>query len=34
VVQAIVLFLGGVFVLINWAVDVTYSLLDPRIQHG
>ena len=34
VVQAIVLFLGGVFVLINWVVDVTYSLLDPRIQHG
>jgi ABC-type dipeptide/oligopeptide/nickel transport system permease component len=34
VVQAIVLLLGAVFVLINWAVDVTYSLLDPRIQHG
>jgi ABC-type dipeptide/oligopeptide/nickel transport system permease component len=34
VVQAIVLLLGGAFVLINWAVDVTYSLLDPRIQHG
>jgi peptide/nickel transport system permease protein len=34
VVQAIVLLLGSVFVLINWAVDMTYSLLDPRVQHG
>jgi peptide/nickel transport system permease protein len=33
VVQTITLFLGGAFVLINWAVDVTYSLLDPRIHY-
>ena len=34
VVQGIVLLLGGGFVLINWAVDVSYGLLDPRIQHA
>ena len=34
VVQAIVLLLGLAFVLINWAVDVSYGLLDPRIHHG
>jgi ABC-type dipeptide/oligopeptide/nickel transport system permease component len=34
VVQCIVLLLGGGFVLINWAVDVSYSFLDPRIQHA
>ncbi len=34
VVQTIVLLLGTAFVFINWAVDVTYSLLDPRIHHG
>ena len=34
VVQAIVLLLGAAFVFINWAVDVTYGLLDPRIHHG
>lgn len=34
VVQAIVLLLGAGFVLINWAVDVSYSFLDPRIHHG
>jgi ABC-type dipeptide/oligopeptide/nickel transport system permease component len=34
VVQAIVLFLGAAFVLINWAVDVSYGLLDPRVQQG
>jgi peptide/nickel transport system permease protein len=33
VVQTIALFLGAAFVLINWAVDVTYSLLDPRIHY-
>ena len=32
VVQCIVLLLGAAFVLINWAVDVSYSFLDPRIQ--
>ena len=34
VVQCIVLLLGGGFVLINWAVDVSYSFLDPRIQYA
>jgi peptide/nickel transport system permease protein len=34
VVQAIVLLLGSAFVVINWAVDVSYGLLDPRIHHG
>jgi peptide/nickel transport system permease protein len=33
VVQTIALFLGAAFVFINWAVDVTYSLLDPRIHY-
>jgi ABC-type dipeptide/oligopeptide/nickel transport system permease component len=33
VVQAIVLLLGTAFVFINWAVDVSYCLLDPRIQY-
>ena len=32
--RAIVLLLGLAFVLINWAVDVSYGLLDPRIHHG
>jgi peptide/nickel transport system permease protein len=34
VVQCIVLLLGAAFVLINWAVDVSYSFLDPRIQRA
>jgi ABC-type dipeptide/oligopeptide/nickel transport system permease component len=34
VVQCIVLLLGAGFVLINWAVDVSYTFLDPRIQHA
>jgi peptide/nickel transport system permease protein len=34
VVQCIVLLLGGGFVLINWAVDMSYTFLDPRIQHA
>jgi len=34
VVQCIVLLLGGVFVVVNWLVDMSYTLLDPRIQHG
>ncbi len=33
VVQAIALFLGAVFVVINWAVDIAYSLVDPRIHY-
>src|SRR5262245_38499823 len=34
VVQCIVLLLGAVFVGVNWLVDMSYTWLDPRIQHG
>src|SRR5215510_1468765 len=34
VVQCIVLLLGAVFVGLNWLVDMSYTWLDPRIQHG
>jgi peptide/nickel transport system permease protein len=34
VVQCIVLLLGGVFVAVNWLVDMSYTWLDPRIQEA
>jgi peptide/nickel transport system permease protein len=33
VVQGVALFVAGSIVLINFAVDVAYVLLDPRIRH-
>jgi peptide/nickel transport system permease protein len=33
-VQALTLFIGASFVIINFAVDVIYSTLDPRIRRG
>jgi peptide/nickel transport system permease protein len=33
-VQALTLFIGASFVLINFAVDIIYSTLDPRIRRG
>jgi peptide/nickel transport system permease protein len=33
-VQAITLFIAASFVLVNFAVDLIYSLLDPRIRRG
>lgn len=34
VVQAIVMLLAIAFVVVNWTVDVSYSILDPRIHYG
>lgn len=34
VVQGVVVFVAVVFVVLNFVVDLLYSLLDPRIRHG
>ena len=34
VVQGVVLFIAAAFVLVNFAVDMLYAVLDPRIRHG
>ena len=34
IIQGIVVVIGGLFVLINIAVDVIYRLVDPRIRYG
>jgi peptide/nickel transport system permease protein len=34
IVQGVVLFIAVVYVLANFAVDLTYSVLDPRIRRG
>jgi peptide/nickel transport system permease protein len=34
VVQGVVLFVAVAFVLVNFAVDLLYAVLDPRIRHG
>ncbi len=34
ILQGVVLFVAAGFVLINFAVDMLYALLDPRIRHG
>ena len=34
IVQGVVLFVATAFVLINFIVDMLYSVLDPRIRHG
>ncbi|QGG93912.1 ABC transporter permease [Actinomarinicola tropica] len=33
-VQGLVLFLATVYVFVNFAIDILYSFLDPRIRHG
>ena len=33
-VQGVVLFIAVIYVLVNFAVDLLYSFLDPRIRHG
>lgn len=33
VIQGVILVIAGVYVLINLAIDLTYSLLDPRIRY-
>jgi ABC-type dipeptide/oligopeptide/nickel transport system permease component len=33
-VQGVILLLGGIFMLLNLAVDVLYAALDPRLRHG
>ena len=34
ILQGVVLFVAAGFVLINFAVDMLYAVLDPRIRHG
>jgi peptide/nickel transport system permease protein len=34
VVQGVVLFLAVLYVFVNFAIDILYSFLDPRIRHG
>jgi peptide/nickel transport system permease protein len=34
VLQGVVLFVATAFVLVNFAVDMLYAVLDPRIRHG
>jgi ABC-type dipeptide/oligopeptide/nickel transport system permease component len=34
VVQAVVILTGGIFVIINFALDVVYAWLDPRIKYS
>jgi peptide/nickel transport system permease protein len=33
VVQGVILLVGGIYVLLNLAVDLAYLLLDPRIRY-
>ncbi|MBK5223110.1 MAG: ABC transporter permease [Acidimicrobiia bacterium] len=33
-VQGLVLFIAVVYVFVNFAIDILYSFLDPRIRHG
>ena len=34
ILQGVVLFVAVGFVLLNFAVDMLYAVLDPRIRHG
>lgn len=34
VVQGVVVIVAAGFVIINFAVDIIYALLDPRIRHA
>jgi peptide/nickel transport system permease protein len=33
VIQGVILAVAGVYVLVNLAIDLTYSALDPRIRY-
>jgi peptide/nickel transport system permease protein len=33
VIQGIILIFSGVYVLINLAIDIAYTFLDPRIRY-
>jgi peptide/nickel transport system permease protein len=33
VIQGVILVVAGVYVLVNLVIDLTYSLLDPRIRY-
>jgi peptide/nickel transport system permease protein len=33
IIQGVILIFSGVYVLVNLAVDLTYTLLDPRIRY-
>jgi peptide/nickel transport system permease protein len=33
-VQGVTLFIAAAFVIVNFAVDMTYTLIDPRIRRG
>ena len=33
VIQGVILVVAGVYVLLNLLIDLTYSLLDPRIRY-
>jgi len=33
IIQGVILVFSGIYVLINLAVDLSYSLIDPRIRH-
>jgi peptide/nickel transport system permease protein len=33
IIQAVILIFSGVYVLVNLAIDLTYTLLDPRIRY-
>ena len=33
VIQGVILVVAGVYVLVNLLIDLTYSLLDPRIRY-
>ena len=34
ILQGVVLFVAAGFVIVNFAVDMLYAVLDPRIRHG
>jgi peptide/nickel transport system permease protein len=33
VIQGVILIFSGVYVLINLIIDITYTMLDPRIRY-
>ena len=33
VIQGVILIFSGIYVLINLIIDITYTLLDPRIRY-
>ena len=33
IIQGVILMFSGVYVLVNLAIDLTYTVLDPRIRY-